>query len=131
MKLFKKMKDGGPESPVDGYFLIEWKGLFSIALLHFNPGMREAYHSHAFNALTFWLKGNVVEHRLYPGIEEESTPYKAGQFKVTKRDNLHRIEAPGDAWALSFRGPWAKTWMEYKDGKRITLTHGREVVSDS
>jgi len=47
MRLFQKAKDGGPESPVDGYFLIEIKSLFSIALLKFNNGGRENYHTHA------------------------------------------------------------------------------------
>ena len=49
MKLFKYMKDGGPESTVWGYFLIEIKSLFTIVLLHFKNGSREAYHNHAFN----------------------------------------------------------------------------------
>ena len=56
MKLFSKCKDGGKESPVDGYFLIECKGLFSVALLKFNKGGREAYHTHAFDAYTWFLK---------------------------------------------------------------------------
>src|SRR5271154_4359591 len=60
MKLFKKMRDGGPESPVVGYFLVEIKSLFSVVLLHFG-GTREAFHSHAFNAVTLWLRGRVEE----------------------------------------------------------------------
>lgn len=55
-----KKKDGGPESPVDAYFLVELKGLFSIALLKFNKGCREAFHSHAFDAWTWFLSGDLV-----------------------------------------------------------------------
>lgn len=52
MKILSKSYDGGPDSGVDGYWLIEIKSWFSIVLLHFNPGTREAFHNHAFNALT-------------------------------------------------------------------------------
>ena len=50
MRLFFKSKDGGPDSSVTGYWLIESKKLFSIVLLKFDGRSREAYHTHAFNA---------------------------------------------------------------------------------
>ena len=60
MKLFHKSHDGGKNSGVTGYWLIEWKSGFSIVVLRFSKGTREAFHSHAFNALTWWLKGSVT-----------------------------------------------------------------------
>ena len=54
-RLFFVKPDGGKNSGVTAYFLIEWKVLFSVGILRFNEGTREAYHSHAFNALTWWL----------------------------------------------------------------------------
>jgi hypothetical protein len=54
-KFFYTKPDGGKDSGVTGYFLIEWKPIFSIGILHFKEGTREAYHNHAFNALTWWL----------------------------------------------------------------------------
>jgi hypothetical protein len=160
MRFFSKAKDGGPESPVDGYFLIEIKSLFSIVLLHFNFGARESFHTHAFNAFTLWLKGNVYEEikgNVYEEIADGSVwpaprtkQWKAGQFKFTPRNLLHRFITPSTgifvslfgnivsrrtengAWALSFRGPWSKTWREYTPAtdKITTLTHGRKIVSD-
>lgn len=127
MRLFQKAKDGGPESPVDGYFLIEIKKLFSVVLLRFNPGTRETFHSHAFNAVTLWLRGQVTERFAGPYWEEKT--WKAGQAKVTRRTDMHRIITPDTgAWALSFRGPWRDTWQEYKAGQVTTLTNGRKVV---
>lgn len=139
MKFFSKAKDGGPESPVDGYFLIEIKSLFSIVLLHFNPGTREAFHSHAFNAVTLWLRGKVTEEArpedkrgvLAPYVETAN--WQSGQVKYTPRELMHRIVTPkSGAWALSFRGPWSNTWQEYKPatGETITLTHGRKIVTE-
>ena len=43
-----KSHDGGKDSGVTGYWLIEWKRGFSIVLLRFSKGSREAYHSHGY-----------------------------------------------------------------------------------
>jgi len=128
MRLFEKTKDGGPESPVTGYFLIEIKSLFSIVLLHFG-GTREAFHSHAFNAVTLWLKGTVIEVVQKEDGEVENI-WSSGQIKYTSRNLMHKIIPVYNAWAISFRGPWSKTWQEYKpaEDKTITLTHGRKIV---
>jgi quercetin dioxygenase-like cupin family protein len=126
MKFFKKSYDGGTDSGVTGYWLVEIKPLFSIVLLKFNKGTRDAYHSHAFNALTIWLKGSVLEHELFSPLTPKK--WRAGHIKYTPRDNIHMVEALTDTWALSIRGPWAKTWFEYKNEKIYELTHGRKVV---
>lgn len=127
MKLFRKSYDGGPDSGVTGYWLIECKSLFSIVLLHFSPGSRDASHSHAFNALTWWLKGRVVEE--FAHVSDFKLWSPSFKPKFTPRNNFHKIIAgPEGAWALSIRGPWAKTWKEHKHGKTYTLTHGRKVI---
>lgn len=128
MRFLEKVKDGGPESPVTGYVLVEIKSLFSIVLLHF-AGTREAFHSHAFNAWTIWLKGRVQEHIKGARWCHDDCPYwNSGDTKYTPRGLMHKIVPTESAWALSFRGPWQETWQEYKDGEFITLTHGRKVI---
>lgn len=127
MKLFRKSHDGGKDSGVTGYWLIECKSLFSIVLLHFSPGSREAFHTHAFNALTWWLKGAVTEEYIdktwrnwFPSFIPKFTP----------RNCFHKIHgSPKGAWALSFRGPWSATWMENKNGDTYELGHGRVRIS--
>jgi len=127
MKAFSKGKDGGPESHVTGYFLVEIKRLFSIVLLKFDEGTREEYHNHAFNAVTLWLKGEVQEE--YP--DHIGTTWKAGELKYTPRNLMHRIRAFKPAYALSFRGPWVSNWNEYNAASKrtTTLTHGRKIVN--
>lgn len=127
IKIFKKSHDGGKDSGVTGYFLIEWKSLFSIVLLRFSAGSREAFHSHAFNALTWWLRGEVEE-RFPSGAPIQWRPSWIPKF--TPRDNTHKIYARKTSWALSLRGPWKDTWLEQKAGKEIVLTHGRHVISE-
>jgi len=131
MKFFQKASDGGKDSGVTAYFLVEIKSLFSITLLHFEPSRREAFHSHAFNAVTLWLKGVVVEEvRDKRGIHVNI--WTAGRFKYTPRELMHRIKVlRKGAWALSIRGSWQDQWQEYHPSIRkvITLTHGRKQIN--
>lgn len=129
MRLFQKVKDGGDKSTVDAYFLIELKGLFSIALLKFNKGSRENYHNHAFNALTFFLCGEAYEYK----VNRPRWRYKRFRFKYTPRDNMHKVYAYSNSWAITFRGPWKDTWKEFNPMtlETTTLTHGRRIVDDT
>lgn len=122
MRFFSKSHDGGKDSGVTGYFLIEIKSLFSIVLLRFRKGTRDAYHNHAFNALTIWLKGNVIEHML----DGTQNNWRSGNIKYTPRNAFHKVEALNNTWALCFRGPWKDTWNESRNGNKVTLTHGRK-----
>jgi quercetin dioxygenase-like cupin family protein len=124
MRVLQKAPDGGSNSGVTGYFLIECKSLFSIVLLHFAEGSREAYHEHAFNAVTVWLKGKVQEQHLDGSFKR----FKAGQLKYTPRGTFHRIVGLRSTWALSVRGPWRDHWRESRMGRIVTLTHGRKEV---
>lgn len=131
MQILSSAKDGGKDSPVTAFFLIEWKGLFSIALLKFNKGSREAYHTHAFHAWTWFLWGSMTEERLYDR-HKVNTKYRAKlKPKFTHKDNLHRVIAHKDSWCFTLRGPWSKTWREYDHVKGLTTVfgHGRKVLS--
>lgn len=132
MKLFKKMKDGGVESTVTGYWLVEIKSLFSIVLLKFEGWSREAFHTHAFNSLSWVLRGNLQE-TMYDGY----TRYHRASWIpfITRRTDFHKVDSineggRGTTWALSFRGPWSKTWKEYlpNEDRHRTLASGRVEV---
>lgn len=136
MKILSKMKDGGPESRVWGYFLIEWKRLFSIVLLRFEDGSRDAYHSHAFNAVSWVLTGCLIETRYDASRDPVFGLFWPNVFRpsfrpvFTGRDNMHKVRSVGRTWVLSFRGPWRDTWEEMTPEGRIVLTHGRREVDE-
>lgn len=126
MHLLKKVKDGGPESKVTAYFLIEWKKLFSIALLRFDSGSREAFHTHAFNCISWVLWGHLREVTKTGGFSKFYGPSFAPVF--TWRDTFHQVFGLAKrTWVLTFRGPWTDKWVEYipSEGREVTLTHGR------
>ena len=128
MKLLRYAKDGGPESTVSGFFIVEIKSLFSIVLLRFEDGSRDAYHEHAFNSVSWVLRGKLKEHHKN---RLPNTTYEAGwRPVVTKRSTFHKVTSIGRTWVLSFRGPWSKTWREWvpQQGYK-TLTHGRKEVT--
>ena len=130
MKLCYVGKDGGKESTVWGFWPIEIKSLFSVALLCFENGSREAYHSHAFNSVSWVLKGSLYEDCI-GGPFLGGRRHKAGFRPIyTSRTNMHKVTSIGRTWVLTFRGPWKDTWREWLPlEKRFrTLTHGRREV---
>lgn len=126
-KLLTICKDGGPLSTVWAYILIECKALFSIMLMLFKDGSREAYHSHAFNSYNWVLSGQLRERQLNGRV----TVYRPSWRPVyVPRERFHKVVSVGNTWVLSFRGPWAATWQEYVMGQGFTrLTYGRQEVA--
>jgi hypothetical protein len=127
MRWFYRGKDGGYESTVWGFWLCEIKSLCSIVLLKFENGTRDAYHSHAFDCVSWVLKGSLHERFRSGGYSKYHFP--SLRPIITKRDTFHQVESIGRTWVLSFRGPWAKQWQEYLPAERrtVTLTSGRKV----
>jgi hypothetical protein len=130
MRFFSRAKDGGPESTVTGYWLLELKKLFSIVLLRFDDGTRDAYHDHAFNSISWVLRGKLVEYTLHGrGVRAYRPSWRP---IVTTRDTFHQVVSDKRSWVISFRGPWAKQWHEWNPstGDYATLTDGREVIDE-
>lgn len=101
------------------FFVIEIKPLFSIILTHLGPFGVTLPHTHPFNAITLLLYGKFADEQ---GI------FSAPALKFTGKD-WHTVGTGKDgAWFLTFRGPWSNTWQECRDGKIVTLTHGRKEI---
>jgi len=126
MRFFEKVKDGGPHSPVDGYVLFEHKHILSIILLKFNTGSREEYHSHAFNAVSWFLSGETTEYEKQANGLETVRKSRSGMClpHFTGKDLFHKYICHKPAWCLTVRGPWRDWWV---DGNNI-LTHTRKII---
>lgn len=133
MKLLWADKDGGPDSNVRCWG-IEIKPAFSILLLHFAPGSREAFHSHAFNAVSWLLWGSLYErvrHTDQPEDYAESYWYSPSRTAIrTYRGTFHRVSGGSrGAWVFSLRGRWHPTWKDGQPEAPDTLTHARKIVA--
>ena len=116
-------KDGGPLSKVWAYWLVELKRAFSVLLLRFDDGSREAYHSHAFDSIGWVLKGRLVE-EVYGGQTVTRTP--SWKPFLVARTTCHKVTSEGRSWVINLRGPWLDKWAEVDEkGERHLLTHGR------
>jgi len=136
MKFLEVSKDGGPDSTVWAYWLFEIKWLGSIVLLRFEDGSRDAYHSHAFNSVSWLLSGELTELEVLPKESgryfPDVTEHRPSLLPIiTLRSTFHKVISLGRSWVLSFRGPWAETWLEQTpDGKQLVLKDGRQPVND-
>ena len=127
MRLLYKGKDGGNKSTVTGNWLFEFKSLFSISLLKFDLGSREEYHTHAFNAISWYILGHTEEHILNGNIIERKGLCLP---KLTKRGCFHKIKALKPTWVLTIRGRWLDNWLEFnpRTQQYTQFTHGRTII---
>lgn len=128
MKILWNDKDGGPESKVSCWGL-EIKSLFSVLVLRFDEGSRDALHTHAFNACSWLLTGGLFE-----VFADRRTRWHWPSLKpiITRREDFHQVHGNyKSSWALTFRGPWKATWLELLPGKLLSLTHGRKVLDEA
>lgn len=126
VKILAKNKDGGPESNAVAYWLIEWKRFFSIGLLSFTGQSRDVFHSHAFDSVSWLIKGELEE--LFKD-DYKSPKYYKPSIKpiIVLKEDFHKVSSWfGTSWAITFRGPWNPRWFENsaKEGT-YTLTNGR------
>ena len=105
--------------------MCEFKRVFSVVLLRFDNGSREAYHDHAFDCFSWVLRGELNEQFLAGPRRVHRASVKPF---VTRRRDFHKVSSNGTTWVLSFRGPWLKRWHERTPGGFVELTSGREVV---
>lgn len=126
MKLFFKAKEGGPESNVTGYWLVECKRMISVALMRFDGRSREAYHTHAFDCVNWVLRGSLTETMLDGSVRK----YRASiRPFVILREDFHKVDSDVKrTWIFTIRGPWVSTWREYlpNQNRFLSLTNGRK-----
>lgn len=127
MNILRGEKDGGKESRVRCWG-VESKRFGSVLLLKFEEGSREAFHTHAFNSLSWVLAGGLLESNM---IGEPRTYPASFVPVVTRRTTFHKVTGLKPAnWVLTFRGPWVDVWREFlpRVGRFIRLTHGRKEI---
>jgi hypothetical protein len=108
----------------------------------FRAGSRASYHSHAFDSISWLLRGKLIEQDLPepvwsgdldgPTVQIITEHLPGFRPIITRRSTFYRVFSIGTSWVLTFRGPWSRTWFEARPTRNklnlIELAHGRKVV---
>lgn len=118
------------------YALFEWKLLFSVIIYNWKTIRQNRFHSHAFPAIAFLLKGEYVEEVYKDGKIITKVVGKDQRFKprYLPRHYTHRIlKAKPQTYTIVFTGPWTRYWYEWFEDTNtwVKYTWGRRVVSKS
>lgn len=111
------------------YTLIEIKWLFSIYLHQIKTFEQDRFHTHAFNAHVFILRGGYND-MIKDGFGDSKLTlknYKAGQYRYIPRLLNHKLmEAEENTVSLLFTSSYSNLWTEETDdGTLHLLTKGR------
>ncbi len=113
------------------FTIIEIKYLGGIIVNIFNTSNQDRFHSHAFNALSWMIRGHYYEDVIVDGNLLKLKKIERSRF--IPRNYIHKItKSSPNAMSITFEGPWESTWNEYFDNGRIkTYSWGRKVIFDS
>lgn len=113
------------------FTIIEIKYLGGIIVNIFNTRNQDRFHSHAFNAWSWMIKGHYYEDVIVDG--KEIVTKKIEKSRYIPRNHIHKItKSSHNAMSITFEGPWESVWNEYFDDGRIkTYSWGRKVIFDS
>ena len=134
------------QGTITRYTLFECKWLFSIYIHDIDSVSQDRFHTHAFNALVYILKGSYSELIKVNSVKVNSVKinndakhennsvirktYRRGQFRYIPRLLNHKIEkSEPHTTSLSLTGPYSSMWTEeLDDGTLYVLTAGRKVL---
>lgn len=113
--LKKKRIDLGEQS-VTELTILEYKKWFSIKLFNFHKseGVQDRFHTHAFNAYSFLLKGDYIEEVLEDNKIVKCLRSRSKVLFIPK-DSYHRITRSKGCVTLLVTGPWGETFKELRN----------------
>lgn len=140
MNLFRKLRDtiffkksdvALGEGSVTQYIIFENKHFLSLIFYRWNTVNQTRFHTHAFSAVAFLLKGwywekiKIDEHTVDNFVNVPLVP------RYLPKQYCHAIgySKPGTI-TMVITGPWDKTWQEYfpDSDEWVTYTWGRKKI---
>lgn len=113
---FKKKRIDLGEQSVTELTILEYKKWFSIKLFNFHKseGVQDRFHTHAFNAYSFLLKGDYTEEVLEDNKIVKCLRSRSKALFIPK-DSYHRITRSKGCVTLLVTGPWGETFKELRN----------------
>ena len=111
----KKRIDLGEQS-VTELTILEYKKWFSIKLFNFHKseGVQDRFHTHAFNAYSFLLKGDYTEEVL-EGDKIVKCARSRSKALFIPKNSYHRITRSKGCVTILITGPWGETFKELRN----------------
>jgi hypothetical protein len=140
--IFRKKRVELGDGHITQYTIFESKYLFSIILYNWKTIRQNRFHSHAFSALAFLLRGQYEEETYSKGVIKKKVVNQWLKPRFLPQHYCHRIlKADPHTWTLVLVGPWSKYWYEFFDNAKevnaedkyyecwVKYTWGRKVIS--
>lgn len=131
IKMFTKKQVALGKGSVTQYTVFECKWLFSIIFYRWNTVDQIRFHTHAFAAYAFLLRGWYRESVMVDSVVEARTVDQTFKPRFLPKNYCHSIGyAKPNTVTMVIAGPWQKTWKEYfPDTKKwVTYGWGRKVI---
>jgi len=125
---FKKSEVALGEGSVTQYIVFENKHFLSLIFYRWNTIDQVRFHTHAFGAVAFLLKGWYWEKVMFNDIEMTNFVNVPLVPRYLPKNYCHAVgNAKPGTLTMVIAGPWQKTWKEYfPDTKSwVTYTWGR------
>jgi hypothetical protein len=110
---------------VTRYTLFEFRNFCSIYFHHVETFEQDRFHTHAFNALVWILRGGYnecVKQGVGPNKPVKCQYFKAGDWRWIPRELNHKLlEAKPDSVSLLIAGPYSSIWTEELDNGDVKV----------
>jgi hypothetical protein len=133
-RFFQKKRVELGDGFIIAYTIFEWKYLFSIIIYHWKTIKQNRFHSHAFPAVAFLLKGKYEEETYKKGEIKQNIVNQWLKPRYLPRNYVHRIlKADPGTYTIIFVGPWMKHWYEYFENTKTWIKYGwgRKIINKS
>jgi len=134
MKFFTSKEVSLGKGSVTQYTLFESKYLFSIIFYRWNTVDQVRFHTHAFNAYAFLLRGYYEEKVIVNNKVIDKAVNQLFKPRFLAKNYCHSIGyAKPQTLTLVITGRWQDTWQEYfPDTKKwVTYSWGRNKIKES
>ena len=129
IKFFKSKEVALGVGSVTQYTVFECKQLFSIIFYRWNTVDQVRFHTHAFNAYAFLLRGYYEEKVIKDNKIINKTVNQLFKPRFLARNYCHSIGyAKPNTMTLVITGRWQDTWQEYFPDTEewVTYSWGRQ-----
>jgi hypothetical protein len=126
--MFNKVRVALGQGYLDRYTILEIKWLFSIYFHVFNTVEQDRFHTHAFGAWAFLIRGGYEEEFIVSG-QIRKKQVRPGMRFIPKAYNHRLLKSEPNTLSILFAGPWSSTWTEENDRFVRTLTWGRKEIN--